>query len=241
MTGAATIVRLGDVGSTNDEAMTRLRAGSPPLWVVAERQLFGRGRRGRAWVSEAGNLYASHAFTSDLPPEAFGLLPLAVANALADAVEGAAQVKARLKWPNDVLVAGRKVSGILIETESAGSVRRVVVGCGVNIAHHPEDLAATHLQAVAPDVTADDVFDALVLALPTALRRLGEADGVTATRARWLERGVGVGGPVTVRFENEAREGEFVGLDAAGRLMLKDAAGALSLVAAGDVFIREHL
>lgn len=241
MTAAADVVRLGDVGSTSDEAMARLRAGSGPIWVVAERQLSGRGRRGRAWVSKAGNLYASHAFVSDLRPDAFGLLPLAVANALADAVEAAAGVATRLKWPNDVLVGSHKVSGILIETEAAGSVRRVVVGCGVNVAHHPEELPATHLQAVAPGVTAEALFDALVPALAAALRRLGEADGIAATRARWLERGVGVGGPVTVRFENEARDGEFVGLDAVGRLMLKDAAGGLSLVAAGDVFIREHL
>jgi BirA family biotin operon repressor/biotin-[acetyl-CoA-carboxylase] ligase len=235
------IVRLGDVGSTNDEAIERLRGGSGAVWVVAERQLSGRGRRGRSWVSEKGNLYASHAFTSGLEADAFGLLPLAVANALADAIEAAAGVETRLKWPNDVLVGGLKVSGILIETEFTGAVRRVVIGCGVNVAHHPDGLPATHLAAVAPGVRVEAVFDALVPALGAALARLGATDGIAATRARWLERAVGVGGPVTVRFEGEARDGEFVGLDAAGRLVLRDAAGRESLVAAGDVFIREHL
>jgi BirA family biotin operon repressor/biotin-[acetyl-CoA-carboxylase] ligase len=240
LTGAA-VVRLGDVGSTNDEAMVRLRAGEGPLWVVAERQLEGRGRRGRTWVSEAGNLYASYGSLTDLPAETIGLLPLAVAAALADALEAAAGVATALKWPNDVLVGGRKVSGILIETEVSGRTRRVVVGCGVNIAHHPEGLPAMHLHEIAPGLLPDAVFDALRPALATALARLAGPDGIAATRTRWLARAVGIGGPVVVRLDREAREGEFVGLDPAGRLILRDAAGALSTFAAGDVFIREPL
>lgn len=296
------VVRLGDVGSTNDEAMARLRGGSGDVWVVAERQLAGRGRRGRPWISETGNLYASFAFSSSLGATALGLLPLAAATALADAIEAATGLKPAHKWPNDVLIGDAKTAGILIETEfladsapSGGRPSvpdrvpapscRAVVGFGVNIAHHPGSdgtddatndainslagidppagavgaaapsgqrsavrivdnepsglsIRATHLATHDPHASVDTIFDALREALGRTLERLAEPDGVAALRERWLARAAGLGKPITVRFEAEVRHGTFAGLDDAGRLLLAAADGTLTLVSAGDVFIR---
>lgn len=172
----AELVALGDVGSTNDEALERLRANGRPLWVTAERQLAGRGRRRRTWVSEPGNLYASWAWQSEYAPfpsdahsrqtNVMGMLPLAAAVALADALAELG-LAPQLKWPNDVLIAGEKVAGILIETsveaQRAGGpgVRRTVIGFGVNIVHHPTDSPATALSHHRPDLDRESVFQAL--------------------------------------------------------------------------------
>lgn len=233
----APVIALTEVGSTNDEAMARLRQGGAPVWVVAERQLAGRGRRARPWVSERGNLYASVAFPSGLNGAAFGMLPLAAAVALADAI-ALLGVETHLKWPNDVLVDGRKVSGILIETEMAGTDRRVVVGYGVNVAQHPQDLPATHLAAHRDGLTPSAVLDTLAPAFAQTLRALEAPDGVATVRQRWLDRAAGIGGPIEVRLERQTLSGAFEGLDAEGRLVLRAPDGGQQHIVAGDVFLR---
>ena len=229
------IVRFGTVGSTNDEAMALLAREPSPVWVIAERQSAGRGRRRREWVSEPGNLYASHATPEPWPDEAFAILPLAASNALADAIVTAAGLDPRLKWPNDVLIERRKVSGILIETERIGPAQRTVIGFGVNVAHHPEGSAATHLAAHAPCDPAA-LFEALGTALARSLALLRADDGVVRTRERWLARAVGIGEEFTVRFDRSERTGRFLGLDEAGRLMLAEGA-RVTCISAGDVFL----
>ncbi|WP_420392897.1 biotin--[acetyl-CoA-carboxylase] ligase [Acuticoccus sp.] len=233
---SAPIIRLAEVGSTNDEAMVRLRASEVPLWVVAERQFAGRGRRARPWTSEPGNLYASYAFPHVFAPASFALLPLAAAVALADALE-VVGARPSLKWPNDVRLAGAKVAGILIEAEQEGPQRRAVVGFGVNIMSHPPGLPATHLAAHLPAATPDDVFGPLRDAFGAVLNTLG-VGGTGAIRARWLARADGVGEPIAVRLERETREGMFEGLDEAGRLILRRKDGVAETIAAGDVFVR---
>jgi len=237
---AAAIVRLGAVGSTNDEAMARLRSAGAPVWVVAERQTGGRGRRGRPWVSEPGNLYASFAFPVVMPADAFAFLPLAAAVALRDAIAAATGLAPALKWPNDALIGGRKVAGILVESEAGGSTgaRRAVIGFGVNVAHAPGDVAAARLLDHRPDATAGALFEALRPALAAVLARLGAPGGVPALAARWREAAIGIGAPVTVRFDAAVREGIFMDLDDSGRLMLQESDGTVTPVTAGDVFLR---
>lgn len=236
---AAPVVTLSDVGSTNDEALSRLRGSDVALWVVAERQTAGRGRRGRPWVSKPGNLYASFAFIPVLSDAAFSILPLAAAVAVADAVESTG-VQATLKWPNDVLVEGRKVAGILIETETSGpsTRRRAVVGIGANIAHDPPGAMSTCLAMHAPGVTVHGLFAALRSTLAGALEVLSADDGVAAIRDNWLARAAGLGEAITVRLETDTLEGVFERLDESGRLVLRGDDGAITLVAAGDVFLR---
>src|SRR5215469_2812357 len=129
------------LGSTNAEALRLARQGERgPLWIAADRQTAGRGRRGRAWISPRGNLYASLLLTEPAAAEHWSQLSFVAALAMHDAVvEIAGDLKPLLtiKWPNDLLLAGAKLGGILIEAESG--ISAVVVGIGVNCASHPAD------------------------------------------------------------------------------------------------------
>src|SRR5436190_3052114 len=128
--------------STNTEALALARAGERgPLWITAERQSAGRGRRGRIWTSERGNLFATLLLTDPAPAENWPELSLVAALAVHDAVaELAEAIKPQLaiKWPNDLLLAGRKFAGILVEAERAEE-GAVAVGIGVNCKSHPDD------------------------------------------------------------------------------------------------------
>lgn len=243
-----TVLHLEEAGSTNDEAMTLVREGTAPVWVRADRQVAGRGRRARHWVSDEGNLYTSYGFTAALHTDAFGLLPLTAALALGDAIDAVADVAISQKWPNDVLIDGKKVSGILLETELGSArpgvdpaqapQRRIVIGLGVNVAHHPDDLPATHLTVYDPTITADTLFGALSAALPRRLTALTGPGGVTQIRRDWLDRAVGLGETIVVRFDGHEKEGCFKDLDPSGRLILEEKSGALATISAGDVFVR---
>src|SRR5262244_3040920 len=120
------------LGSTNTEALQLARHGERgPLWVTAERQTAGRGRRGRAWISPVGNLYASLLLTEPAPSERWPQLSFVAALAIHDAVAGVAPdcaARLAIKWPNDVLHAGRKLAGILIEGERGEAGEAVAVG-----------------------------------------------------------------------------------------------------------------
>src|SRR5262249_58037893 len=153
------------------------RGEGGPLWVPAERQRAGRGRRGRAWISPPGNLYASLLLTGPAAVECWPQLSFVAALAIHDAVvEVAADLKPRLaiKWPNDLLLAGAKFAGILIEGE--GDVSAVAVGIGVNCARHPADtdFPATDLTAAGAAVSPATLFSALSIKM---LRRLPQWDG----------------------------------------------------------------
>lgn len=242
--GGIPVVALDVVGSTNEEALVRARAGEAgPLWIVAERQTAGRGRRGRAWVSEPGNLYASLLLTDAAPPSAVSgicfVAALALHDALLDTAHGLAPAQLKLKWPNDVLLDGRKLAGILVEGVSlAGNRAAAVVGFGVNCLHHPDqaeypatDLAASGFPAAAP---------ALLGALGEAMvRRLQEWQGganFSSIRSAWLARASGLGSEIQVRLAERTIAGRFEAVDPSGALVLARSDGTLETIAAGDIF-----
>ncbi len=139
------------VGSTNSEALARARTGETgPLWITARTQTAGRGRRGRAWTSAPGNLYATLLLRDPsravLAPQLSFVAALAVYDAISEFVEGE-RPRIALKWPNDVFCDGAKVAGILIEGE--GNPLTVAIGIGINCVHHPDDTEypATDLRA----------------------------------------------------------------------------------------------
>ena len=141
------------LGSTNAEALARARAGERgPLWVTAARQTAGRGRRGNAWTSEPGNLYASLLLTdrgaaAHLPELCF-VVALAVRDAVGGVQRRSLRARLKLKWPNDLLLDGAKLAGILIEAESVGGQTVAAAGIGVNCAHHPRGLRLSGDQSV---------------------------------------------------------------------------------------------
>ena len=234
--------RLDDVGSTNSHALDLARDGHlGPLWVTANRQLTGRGRHGRTWVSEPGNLYASLMLTDPAPVAKLSELPLVAAVALAHAVEDAGKLRemVQLKWPNDLLVSGRKISGILLESAQIGrgSVA-VVLGFGVNIRHHPAkaDYPTTSLSELNGTTDVDSVFTALESALMQWIGAWARGTNFTEIRQQWLARAAGLGTPVRVRLSDRVIEGRFRDLDDEGRFVLTGRDGKRITISAGDVF-----
>ena len=227
-----------NIDSTNAEALLRARHGEVgPLWIVAERQISGRGRHGRAWTSEPGNFYATLLLTEPAPtcraPELAFVTGVAVHDAVAEAAPNLPQ-RLMLKWPNDLLCGGAKLAGILIEGEGTS----VAVGIGVNCRHHPADTSfpATDLVTCGARVSPGDLLSILSR---TMLGRLGEwRQGVefAAIRRAWLARAQALGSAISVRIGERAVHGRYDGIDDTGRLLLTLADERREIVSAGEVF-----
>lgn len=235
------VVALGSVGSTNDEAHILARQGAADRTAVtAVEQLGGKGRRGRVWSSPPGNLYLSAILRPSCPPGQAAQLSFAASLAMRDAVRRflPAGVPVAVKWPNDVLVDGRKISGILLETGpvDGGEVGYVILGMGINLAHHPEDTErpATSLAAHDADPGVTAARDALLEALDR-WDRLWRASGFAPIRDAWLGDASGLGAPILVRLPDSTLDGVFADLDMDGALMLERPDGRRRITA-GDVF-----
>jgi BirA family biotin operon repressor/biotin-[acetyl-CoA-carboxylase] ligase len=233
------LVSHDDIGSTNAEALGLARGGERgPLWMTARSQSVGRGRRGRTWVSEPGNLYASLLLTEPSPPERFPELSLVAALAVHDAVAGRVPGLAGrvlLKWPNDLLIDRNKFAGILVEGEGAA----LVVGIGVNCAHHPAgtEFPATDLATAGVRTSPESLFTQLSAAMLARLSQWDRGAGFAAVRADWLAHAAGVGKPIRVKSGDGELAGVFETLDESGRLVLRLADGTMRAVTAGDVFL----
>lgn len=222
--------------STNAEALRRAAAGEAgPLWIMAREQTAARGRRGRAWAAPAGNFGATLLLR---PPGDRALRSFVAALALNDALvalTGRAELFA-LKWPNDVLLAGGKVAGILLEAVNGGAL---AVGIGVNLAHAP-DAAALEPGAVRPvalagatglTVSPDELLDALAPAFAAWEDRLVD-EGFGPVRAAWLARAARLGETVTARLPDRTLSGRFETIDESGALVLATPGGRMVLPAA---------
>ncbi|ABS64818.1 biotin--acetyl-CoA-carboxylase ligase [Parvibaculum lavamentivorans DS-1] len=240
--------RFAEIDSTNEEARRLAEAGEPgPLWLVAERQTAGRGRRGRNWVSPTGNFMGTLLFRPRCGPRQAGELSFVAAVAVHDAVESLLpphlRAGLRLKWPNDLLHDKAKLAGILLESSgmAGAEVAWVAIGMGINLAHHPEGLEypATSLAAMSVGlVTPDEAQQALAASFDSWLTKWRGVQGFAVIREAWLKRAQGLGGPVTVRLADGTYDGTFEGLAPDGTLQLRMPDGELRLVAAGDVFFR---
>ncbi len=243
------LISLAVTGSTNEDALRAAQDGDPGhLWIVAAEQHAGRGRHGRHWTSPRGNLYASLLLIDPCELRSAPQLGFVIGLALHQAVEtvtGVGAPRLALKWPNDVLLDGAKISGILLEGHRigpAGSLA-IVIGCGVNVASAPEGTPypAASLQSLRSGLTREVLFEALAAAFARCFaawqeaHRSSQRDPFGATRQLWLERAAGLGTQVTLRLPAGERRGRFAGVDSAGRLELETAAG-VELIDAGDLY-----
>jgi BirA family biotin operon repressor/biotin-[acetyl-CoA-carboxylase] ligase len=231
---------LASVDSTNAEAMRRARAGERgPLWITAEVQSSGRGRSGRKWTSEPGNLHASLLVTLAAPqPKAYQLALVAgvsVFDALAAAMRPA-PAGLRLKWPNDILIDGVKTGGILIESSTSAGSLAAVIGIGLNVASSPAlpDRPTTHLAAHGGCPEPHTLLDAIAEALGAWLVTWDEGRGFAAVREAWLNRAHPIGERLSINTGSENASGVFAGLDPEGALVL-DVDGSLRRFTFGDV------
>lgn len=223
-----------ETGSTNADMLELARSGAAEgLWLRAERQTGGKGRQGRAWDSPEGNLYISTLVRvrPGEPPAATLALVAAVALEETARVFG---VEPLLKWPNDLLIDGAKLSGILLERADDA----VVIGFGVNLAHHPTDLERPATSLAAHGAAPDPAIFAETLAESFARWLSRWRDGIAPVRERWLARAHPVETALTARLsDGSAVDGLFGGLDAQGALILRLADGTSRVIHAGDVFL----
>jgi BirA family transcriptional regulator, biotin operon repressor / biotin---[acetyl-CoA-carboxylase] ligase len=229
--------------STNDDVIALALDGAPDgIWVRADAQTAGRGRRQRAWVSVSGNLYCTGLMR--LTPNEGPLPQLSFVAALAvfDAVAHWLDIdRLALKWPNDLLLDGAKVSGVLLETSGVGSGqdRWVAIGVGVNIATHPTDLAYTATSFAAAGLSPVPTANEMLLRLIEGMgrwRAKWQMEGFPVIRAAWLARTRSRGQRVTVRVGDEAITGVFEDLNDDGALILRLETGAVRAIHAGEVF-----
>lgn len=238
------VLRHDTVTSTNDLAREHAENGATAgLVVTAARQTAGRGRHGRSWESPSGNLYASLLLRPSLPMAEAATLSLVVALLLAEYLsERLGDLhRAQVKWPNDVLVDGSKVAGILLEgaAQPDGACRWLVVGIGVNLARSPGQVAgypAIDLKALGLSLEPDATLTFLLTALASALP-LWEAGGFAPFRERWLARAAGRGQPIELRLGHGAVKGIFVDVDTGGALCARLPTGEIQRHAAGELVL----
>jgi BirA family biotin operon repressor/biotin-[acetyl-CoA-carboxylase] ligase len=224
-----TLVALDTVGSTNDEAAQRADAGAPEGTVVWSReQTGGRGRRGRHWASPVGNLYTSTILRPDCPAQRAAELGFAAALSVADIVPAGREV--RVKWPNDVLVDGGKIAGILLESAigQTGQVQHVVAGIGVNVGFAPQ-LPEMRYPGSALGGSVEAALEELAAALAARLAEW-RREGFETVRAAWLAKAGPLGAEVDVKLGEGLVRGRFAGLDREGALLLDTATGPRKIV-----------
>ncbi len=236
------------IDSTNIRARMIADEGAPEgTIVVAEAQLKGKGRRGRSWFSPAGQgIYVSVILRPRVPPAEATLLVLMAAVAAAEALLSHADLPVSVKWPNDILVGGKKIAGILTEMRLDGDrIDHVVIGMGVNV-NTPAESLPPEIAAIATSLSAETgrTFSRAGL-LRTYLEKLEgwytlfRERRFEPIRGRWLEIARIIGKSVKIAGVDRIYEGEVVDIDPNGFLILKSPDGALQRILAGDVSLVE--
>jgi BirA family transcriptional regulator, biotin operon repressor / biotin---[acetyl-CoA-carboxylase] ligase len=232
-----------ELDSTMDEARRQIAQGvATPFWIIAARQTKGRGRRNRVWTSSAGNLFCTLVLNPETTVAEAAKLSFLTALSVGESLDQFTRnpLRIRFKWPNDVLLDGAKVAGVLLEAEShpAGPLVWLSIGIGVNLAHYPENtewpatsLAASGIESPHPHA----VLEALAARFAHWLERW-RREGFAPVKTAWLDRAARVGEKIEVRLDKETLHGIFSTLDDSGALVLTGADGAIRLVSAGDVF-----
>lgn len=243
------------VDSTNIEALDAAKSGGAGrVWFVSDHQVSGRGRRGRPWQTQRGNLAASLLLTPDVPLKNAAALGFVAGLSLADALDAAipdarigvgidggsvaGRGRFELKWPNDVLAHGAKLSGILLESKMLDAERyALVIGIGVNVVTAPQDVPypATSLAEMGAHIDAQQLFLALSDAWIDNERLWRSGHGLGAIREKWLSRAAGLDSEVAVNAEGRVVRGTFETIDEECRFVIRENDGSTIRIAAGDV------
>jgi BirA family biotin operon repressor/biotin-[acetyl-CoA-carboxylase] ligase len=232
---------LETASSTNAVARQRAEAGERgPVWIAARRQTAGRGRRGRTWKGLDGNLFATGLYTLSCEPARAAELSFAAALAVAEVCDLALGDPSRtqVKWPNDVLVDGRKLAGILLESGAAsGGGLWLAIGIGINLAAAPEDVErpAISLAQLGVAIEREKALEQLSAAFERQRLRWFR-DGFGPIRDHWLARAYGLGARCEARLAQETLKGVFADLGPDGALRLDLDGGGRRYISAGDVF-----
>lgn len=232
------IQRFDEVPSTQDIATENARNGAPAgTVIVASSQSRGRGRSGNVWDSRTGNLFCSIILRPDIEPSQSGqysfLIAIALNRALSDIANDAHAIKN--KWPNDVLVDGKKIAGILLEAVlEEDALDAMIIGVGINITHSPEDKIFLNALVQSPE-TAERFLPAFLAHLAEVLDEY-EREGFAGLREEWLDQALNLHQPIKVRLPNTVLDGVFEGLAPDGALTLRLANGDIKVIHSGEVF-----
>lgn len=251
-----------ETGSTNEDAARMAEELPHGAVIVADAQTAGRGRRGRSWVSAPGeNLYFSLLLKPDFAPEQASMLTLVMALAVAQSIQavyaGTRQTKAthadelqselqqvQIKWPNDIVISGRKVSGILTEMQAVpGSIRYVVIGVGINVnqaVFEEEGLmhASSLYLATGRRIDRQVLLTEVLCRFESLYEAFCQAASLKPMLEEYQRRLVNLGKEVRVLEPQGAYEGVALGIDEQGRLLVRKADGGVEAVYAGEVSVR---
>jgi BirA family biotin operon repressor/biotin-[acetyl-CoA-carboxylase] ligase len=231
-----------EIDSTNEEARRIAAAGEKgPVWLRADHQTAGRGRRGRHWESPPGNLAATLLIAPGKPASECAQLSFVTAISAADTASNFAPgADIKVKWPNDVLANGKKLSGILLESTSGGdgALAYLAIGIGMNLAHFPPDteFPATSLAAVGVSVPSPSAALVQLAAHFAKWYDTWMTNGFSPIQDAWLARAAGLGTRIRARLTHEETSGVFEGIDGTGALILREGQGRVRVIAAGEVF-----
>jgi BirA family biotin operon repressor/biotin-[acetyl-CoA-carboxylase] ligase len=224
------LVHFPEIDSTNAEALRHASQGEVgPVWYWADRQVQGRGRLGRSWESEIGNLYATLLVAREMRPAQAGSLSIVVALGVLKTFRAYLSPMSRLelKWPNDVLLDGKKVAGILVESSLQADLMFFAIGCGLNLLHAPRGTryGATSLADNGVKVTPQAALETLSAEIDQVLRIWNKGAGFDALKPLWLQHAKGLGDLISVTAAGQTIAGYFEGLGENGSLLLRNRAG----------------
>jgi BirA family transcriptional regulator, biotin operon repressor / biotin---[acetyl-CoA-carboxylase] ligase len=227
------------IDSTNLEAHRLFAAGErSSVFILADEQTAGKGRLDRSWASLRGNCYSTLILPLSGEMQVVPQLSFVVALAVSDVVQKNTNAIPKLKWPNDVLVMGAKIAGILCEVLSTNPLT-IAIGCGINVAHSPVGLTypTTSLVAEGATVDRDATFKSYQEALSYWLLQWSNGQNFTAIRAAWIENAIGIGEAVTMTTGTAHLTGNFETITEQGAILLKPADGPPQILHAGDLLI----
>lgn len=237
-----TIYDFAVVGSTNDEVKVLLAQGAGEGTVVrAETQTAGRGRRGKQWISQPGNLYCSFLLMPECSLiqacQLSFVMAVAVGNTLIPFLKNPHVLS--YKWPNDILLQKEKVAGILIETESQGGqlAEACIVGIGVNLnslPDHPAYPVTTLRNHTKSNLILDALFSELLMQIKKTYQ-LWQKDGFDVIRKAWLERAFNLGEELIINLGKKEVRGQFMGLSEEGALLLKERNGFVHKLTSAEI------
>lgn len=226
------------VGSTMDEA--RKYSGSMYeryAVIAAHSQTAGRGRRGRAWSSDFGNLYMTFVVKNGIPIASAALLSFVTAVVVAEVLEKMTGIPDfTIKWPNDILFRGHKISGILLETMDAYDGCGVLIGIGLNLMESPDNALypATNLGKEGLALGFIDVLDEITESLGLGIDRYLE-EGFDPFRNLWMQKAHGIGQKTSIQTGDHIISGTIEGITASGELVIVTDGGQKARITAGDV------
>jgi BirA family transcriptional regulator, biotin operon repressor / biotin---[acetyl-CoA-carboxylase] ligase len=227
------------IDSTNLEAHRLFNVGERgPLFLLADEQTAGKGRQDRMWASAKGNCYSTLILPLETEVRSVPQIGFVVALAVADVVRKHSTATPHLKWPNDVLVGGAKISGILCEVLSTAPLT-IAIGCGINVAHSPVGLTypTTSLAAEGATVDRDAVFKSYREALSYWFHMWDYGQNFPTIRTAWMQNAIGMGEAVTMTTGTQHLTGNFEGITEQGAVLLKPADGPPQILHAGDLHI----